>query len=187
MEIPVGISNRHIHLTKESVDILFGEGYNLKKKKSLTQPGQFACEEVLTIKTAKSSIDKVRVIGPVREYNQIEISKTDAYILGINPPIRTSGDIKDSEVVTLIGPCGQIVSGGCIIANRHVHISPKKAEELNLKNGDIRSVKINTVKGGILDSVYIKIQNDAYFELHLDTDDANAHLLKQNDQCDLLL
>lgn len=186
MKIPVGISNRHIHLTKESVDILFGKDYLLTKRNDLTQPGQFACEETLSIKTSKSQIDKVRVLGPVRDYNQIEISKTDAYGLGLNPPVRNSGDVKNSERVILIGPHGEIEVEGCIIASRHIHITKEQAKELNFEEDQLVSVKVNTEKGGILNNVHVKILDEAYFELHLDTDDANAHFLKQNDYVEII-
>lgn len=186
MKIPVGVSNRHIHLTKESVDILFGEGYLLTKRNDLTQPGQFACNETLTIKTQKCEITGVRILGPVRNYNQVEISKTDSYKLGLNPPVRNSGDVADSEVVTLIGPKGELEVSGCIIASRHVHISKSEAAKLNLKDDDIVRVKVDTLKGGILDNVHIKVLDEAYLELHLDTDDANSHLLKQNDIVEII-
>lgn len=186
MKIPVGVSNRHVHLTKESVEILFGKDYSLTKRNDLTQPGQFACEETLTIKTDKSQINKVRVLGPVRNYDQVEISKTDAYALGLNPPVRNSGDVKDSEIVTLIGPKGEIKVEGCIIASRHIHITEEQAKELNFEEDQIVSVKVDSIKGGILNNVHIKILKEAYLELHLDTDDANAHFLKQNDYVEII-
>lgn len=186
MKIPVGVSNRHVHLTKESVEILFGKDYSLTKRNDLTQPGQFACEETLTIKTDKSQINKVRVLGPVRNYDQVEISKTDAYALGLNPPVRNSGDVKDSEIITLIGPKGEIKVEGCIIASRHIHITEEQAKELNFEEDQIVSVKVDSIKGGILNNVHIKILKEAYFELHLDTDDANAHFLKQNDYVEII-
>lgn len=186
MKIPVGVSNRHVHLTRESVDILFGKDYELTKRNDLTQPGQFACEETLIIKTNKSQIEKVRILGPIRNYNQVEISKTDAYSLGLNPPVRNSGDVKNSEVVTLIGPKGEIEIEGCIIASRHIHITEEEAKKLNFEEDKIVSVKVDTIKGGILNDVHIKIFKEAYFELHLDTDDANAHFLKQNDYVEII-
>ena len=186
MKIPVGVSNRHVHLTKESVEILFGKDYSLTKRNDLTQPGQFACEETLTIKTDKAQINKVRVLGPVRNYDQVEISKTDAYALGLNPPVRNSGDVKDSEIITLIGPKGEIKVEGCIIASRHIHITEEQAKELNFEEDQIVSVKVDSIKGGILNNVHIKILKEAYFELHLDTDDANAHFLKQNDYVEII-
>lgn len=186
MEVPVGISNRHVHLTKEAVEILFGKDYSLTKRNDLTQPGQFACEEVVTIKTNKSEIKKVRVLGPIRSYNQVEISKTDAYTLGLNPPVRNSGDVLGSEVITIVGPNGEIEVEGCIIASRHIHITKEQAKKLNLEDDQIVSVKVNSIKSSILNDVHIKILDEAYFELHLDTDDANACLLKQNDIVELI-
>lgn len=186
MNLPVGISNRHVHLTKETLEKLFGSDFELTKRNDLTQPKQFASNEVLTIKTMKSEIKGVRVLGPLRSYNQVEISKTDAYKLGLNPPIRTSGDVKDSEKIILVGPNGEVEIEGCIIPNRHIHISKEDALKLGYKNNDRVKVKISGEKGGIIDNVFIKILDNAYFELHVDTDDGNAHFLKQNDMVEII-
>ena len=181
MEIKVGVSNRHIHLTKESLEVLFGREYELTKKADLSQPGQFACNEVLIIKTNKAEIKNVRILGPVREANQIEISKTDSYTLGLNPPVRNSGDTKSSETVTLIGPNGSLETGGCIIANRHIHMTSTDALDFGFINDEVVSVKFENEKGGTLENVVIRV-NDSYFlEMHIDTDDANANLIKQGD------
>ena len=133
MKVSIGVSNRHVHLTKEHLEILFGSGYELKKKVDINQPGQFASTDVVTIKTEKSEIDRVRVLGPIRDYTQVEISKTDSYTLGLNPPIRDSGDLKGSAPITIMGPIGRVdLEEGCIIANRHIHITPKQMEYYNL-------------------------------------------------------
>ena len=108
MKVSIGVSNRHIHLTQEHLEYLFGKGYKLKELKKINQPGQFASVETVTIKTEKSSIDNVRILGPIRNYTQIEISKTDAYKLGLNPPVRESGEITDSEKITVVGPKGEL-------------------------------------------------------------------------------
>ena len=113
MKVSVGVSNRHVHLKKEDLEKLFGEGYELTKVADLNQPEQFKAAEVVTIKTDKSEMKNVRIIGPVRDYTQIEISKTDAYKLGLNPPIRESGHLDNSEVLTIIGPCGKVKTDGC--------------------------------------------------------------------------
>ena len=181
MKIKVGVSNHHVHLKQNDIVILFGK--ELTKKNSLTQPGQFACNETLTIKTAKSEINNVRVLGPARDYTQIEISKTDAYKLGLNPPVRTSGNLVDSEVVTLIGPNGSITTNGCIIADRHIHISYEDKKKYNLP--DKVFVKINGIKKGTID-VNLKPSEEAFFELHLDTDDANAFLLKNGEEVEIV-
>ncbi len=181
MKLKVGVSNRHIHLKQSDLDILFG--YDLTKKNRLNQPGQFATNEVLTIKTAKSEINNVRVLGPVRDYTQIEISQTDAYKLGLNPPVRSSGHLEDSEVVTLIGPHGSITTNGCIIADRHIHVTYVDKEKYHLP--DKVMVKIVGKKPGIIE-VNIKPSEEAFFEMHLDTDDANAFLLKNGDEVEIL-
>ena len=188
MKIIVGISNRHIHLTKESLNFLFGENYELTNIKNLLQKGMFACQETLTIEGPKGKIENVRIVGPCRPYNQIEISKTDSFILGINPPVRNSGDLENSSPITIIGPKGKLeLSNGCIIATRHIHITYEELEKLNLKNNDIVSIKINSEKPAILSNVYLKASEDATLELHLDTDDANANLLRQSDEVEIIL
>lgn len=186
MKIEVGVSNRHIHLKKETFEYLFGN-VELKKYKVLKQPGEFASEYVVTIKTDKSFIERVRVMGPFRDYNQIEISKTDSIKLGINPPVRTSGDLKGAQSITVINENKELyLENAVIIANRHIHISKEKALALKVNNDDVTSVYIEGEKGGILSDVHYKIGDNSYFELHLDTDDGNAFLLSQNDEVELL-
>ena len=181
MKVTVGVSNHHVHLKQSDLDILFG--CELTKKSDLKQPGQFASFEVVTIKTDKSEINNVRVLGPVRNYTQIEISKTDAYKLGLNPPVRSSGNLDNSEIVTLIGPNGSIKTNGCIIADRHLHITYKDKEKYNIPDKIL--VKIGGIKPGVIE-VDVKPSEEAYFEIHLDTDDANAFLLKNNDEVEIL-
>ena len=188
MKVSIGVSNRHIHLTQEHLEYLFGKGYKLKELKKINQPGQFASVETVTIKTEKSSIDNVRILGPIRNYTQIEISKTDAYKLGLNPPIRESGEITGSEKITVVGPKGELnLDEGCIIATRHIHITFEELEKLGLKNNSTVSIKIGGDKGAILDNVYLKASEDATLELHLDTDDANACLISQGDEVEVLV
>ena len=187
MMVSIGVSNRHVHLTKEHLEILFGKGYELEKKNDLTQPGQFASTATLTLKTEKSEIPNVRVLGPVRDYTQVEISKTDSYKLGLNPPVRNSGDLKDSEKITLIGPNGTVnLDFGCIIATRHIHLTKEHIKAYNLEGKECVRVRLSGEKGAILDNVYLKVSDDAYFELHLDTDDANANLIKNKDIGEIL-
>lgn len=182
MKVSIGVSNRHVHLTKEHLYLLFGEGYELEKKNDLTQPGQYASTALLTIKTEKSEINNVRVLGPVRSYTQVEISKTDAYKLGLNPPVRNSGELNGSSPITLVGPKGSVnLNEGCIIAARHIHLMPSQLKLYGLEGKDVVNVKLNGEKGGIITNVYLKTSDEAYFELHLDTDDANAHLIKNGD------
>ena len=179
MNVTVGVSARHVHLSRETLDILFGEGYELTKYRDLSQIGQFASNEKITIKTDKDKFDGVRILGPIRNYTQVEISRTDAYKLGLNPPIRESGDLEGSEIITLIGPKGEVtIKEGCIIATRHIHINPKERHELGLDNVESVNVEFDGEKGGILYNVSIKEGTDYVFEMHIDTDDANAFLLK---------
>ena len=184
IKIPVGVSNRHVHLTKEIYDVLFDEEISIKN--NLNQPGEFASNQTITIKTDKGIIENVRILGPFRNYNQVEISKSDAYKLGLNPPVRTSGDLMHSETITLINKDKEItLENACIIANRHVHISSARAEELNLKNNEVVQVKINGEKSGVVNA-FIKITDNGYFEMHIDIDDANAFLLNNNDEVEIL-
>lgn len=187
MKVSVGVSNRHVHLTKTDLEILFGEGYELEMVKSINQPGQFASSAFVTIKTDKSTIENVRVLGPVRNYTQVEISMTDAYKLGLKPPVRTSGDLDNSETVILIGPKGELNAiNSTIIADRHIHITPKQREMYGLKDKEYVSVLVPGEKSCILNKVSLKESEEAYFELHIDTDDANANLIKNKDIVEIL-
>ena len=187
MKVSIGVSNRHVHLNHEHLNILFGENYELEKKNYLNQPGQFSTNSLVTLKTSKDEINNVRVLGPIRNYTQVEISKTDAYKLGINPPVRNSGDIGGSAGITIIGPKGKIdLKEGCIIATRHIHILPSQVKAYNLEGIEKVNVKINGEKGGIITNVYLKVSDESYFEMHLDTDDANAHLVKNGDIGEIL-
>lgn len=186
MKISVGVSNRHVHLKKSDLETLFGKGYNLTNVKELNQPGQFKANEVVTIRTKKSEINNVRVLGPVRDYTQIEISKTDSYKLGLNPPVRNSGDLSNSEKVTIVGPLGEIETDGCIIATRHIHIMESQMKAYNLIGKEKVNILIPGEKGGIISDVYLKVSSQAFFELHLDTDDANAHLVKSGDIVEIM-
>ena len=187
MKVSIGVSNRHVHLTKTHLQILFGEDYELEKKNELNQPGQYATTALVTIKTNKSQIENVRVLGPLRNYSQVEISKTDAYKLGLNPPVRNSGDLKGSSPITIIGPNGLVeLTEGCIIAARHIHLLPNQLKMYNLDGKEKVNVKLPGEKGGIISNVFLKVSDDAYFELHLDTDDANAHLINNGDIGEIL-
>ena len=185
MKIKVGVSNRHVHLCESDYSILFGNNI-LQKKVDLNQPGEFASIEVVTIRGKKGEISNVRVLGPFRNYTQVEVSKTDTFKLGVNPPVASSGDLDHAEEITIIGPMGEITRQSCIIANRHIHVDHEIIKQYNLQ--DIKEVKVSIDgdKGGILDHVLIKESPHAYFELHLDTDDANAFLLKQDDLVEII-
>ncbi len=186
MNVKVGISNRHVHLNNADYHILFGS-IPLTKRNDLTQPKTYACNETVTIKGEKRTIENVRVLGPNREYTQVEISKTDAYYLGVDPPVRNSGDLSMASKITIIGPNGSITKNVCIIATRHIHVDKNIRKEHKLEGIEKVSVKIGGEKGGIMENVYLKDTDEAYFELHLDTDDANGFLLHQGDEVEILL
>lgn len=182
--IPVGISNRHIHLTREHVETLFGKGYQLQPLKELSQPGQYACKETLTIVgPSLRPIEKVRVLGPERSASQVEISRTDSYLLKVKPPVRESGDIKGSAPITIIGPCGIVeLKEGCIIANRHIHMSEEDGKRFGVKDGDYVTVDANGERRTRFFDVQVRVNKNFRLEMHLDTDDANAAALKNGDR-----
>lgn len=173
--VPVGVSARHIHLTKDHVDQLFGKGYELTKKKDL-MGGQFAANETVTIVGLKlRAIENVRILGPVRKASQVEVSATDAIKLGVKVPIRESGNIKGSAAIAVVGPKGAIyLDEGCIIAKRHIHMSPSDALAAGLKDGDIVSVKVDDERETVFHQVQIRVDESYTLEMHIDTDEANA-------------
>ena len=175
-DIPVGISNRHIHLSREHVEILFGKGYQLTKLKDLSQPGQYACKEQLTlVGPSMRAIEGVRVLGPERKSSQVEISRTDSFTLKVKPPVRESGDIKGSAPVTVIGPKGIVtLNEGCIIANRHIHMSEDEGKAFGVRDGEYVDVELNGERRSLFYDVQIRVHKDFRLEMHLDTDDANA-------------
>ena len=186
MKISVGVSNRHVHLKESDFKILFGD-INIEKAYDLHQKGEFASNLFVTIKGQKGSIDRVRVIGPFRTYTQVEVSRTDCYTLGINPPIRKSGDISSSSPITIIGPNGTLeLEEGAIIAERHIHITKEQLEYYKLEEDKPLNILVQGEKPTILNNVKLKVSDNAYFELHLDTDDANACNLKNGDIVDIL-
>ena len=175
--IPVGISNRHIHLTKEDVETLFGRGYELTPLKDLSQPGQYACKEQLTlVGPSMRAIEGVRVLGPLRKRSQVEISVTDSYTLKVKPPVRESGDLDGSAPITIIGPKGILtLKEGCIIANRHIHMSPADAAKYGVRDGDYIDVDVSSgTKRTRWYDVQIRVSDSFRLEMHVDTDDANA-------------
>lgn len=181
-QVPVGVSARHIHLTQEHVEALFGQGYRLTKKKDL-MGGQYACNETVTVVGLKlRAIENVRVLGPVRKASQLEISATDAMKLGIAAPIRESGNVAGSAPVAVVGPGGVIyLKEGCIIAMRHIHMSPADAAAAGVKDGDIVSVKADNERGTIFNQVKIRVSDSFTLEMHIDTDEANASKIKTGD------
>lgn len=174
--VPVGISNRHIHLSAADLETLFGKGYELTPIKDLSQPGQFACKEQLTIVgPSLRPIEGVRVLGPVRSASQVEISRTDSFTLKVKPPVRESGDIKGSAPITIIGPKGVVcLKEGCIIANRHIHMSEEEGRSFGLKDGDYVDVEVKGERRTTFYDVQVRVNKAFRLEMHIDTDDANA-------------
>ena len=174
--IPIGVSNRHIHLTKTDLETLYGSGYELTPLKDLSQPGQYACKETLTIVgPSLRPIENVRVLGPLRNKSQVEISTTDSYVLKVKPPVRESGNIAGSAPITSIGPKGVVtLQEGCIIANRHIHMSPSDAVKFNVKDGDTVTIDVEGKRRTRWYDVQVRVHKDFRLEMHVDTDDANA-------------
>ena len=175
-EFIVETSARHVHVTKETLEVLFGKGATLTKKKDLSQPGQFACEERVTVVGPKKSLPNVSILGPERSANQVELSATDARSIGIVAPIRESGDIAGSGACKLIGPCGEVeISEGVIVAKRHIHLTPADAEELGVKDKDIVWVRVDTPeRKAILGDVVVRVSEKFARAMHIDTDESNA-------------
>lgn len=178
-EIKVGVSQRHIHLSKEDLDKLFGKGYELTKKKTL-MGREFASNEVVTlVGPSLKCIENVRVLGPVRAHTQVEISRTDTFVLKVSPPVRPSGQIEGSEKLVVVGPKGSVyLKEGVIIANRHIHLTPAYAEAHGIKDNDYVDVEIDTIKPTRFYDVQVRVRDDFNVEMHIDTDDANSAGLK---------
>ncbi len=174
--IPVGVSNRHIHLSEQDIETLFGKGYELTPCKDLSQPGQFACKECLTIVgPSLRPIEKVRVLGPARKASQVEISRTDSFVLKVKPPVRESGDIAGSAPITIIGPKGIVeLREGCIIANRHIHMSEEEGARFGIRDGEYVTVDVNGERRTTFYDVQVRVNKAFRLEMHVDTDDANA-------------
>ena len=182
-DVKIGVSQRHIHLSREHLDILFGKGYELTKKKTL-MGREFASEELVTlVGPSLKAIEKVRVLGPVRKNTQVEISRTDTFVLKVSPPVRPSGEIAGSERIVIVGPKGSVyLNEGVIIANRHIHLTPEYAQQHEINDGDYVDVichgKEKTTK---FYDVQIRVRDDFNVEMHIDTDDANSAGLRNGD------
>ena len=173
--IPVGISNRHIHLSQTDLETLFGPGYELTKIKDLKQPGQIACKETVTIVGPKGALEKIRVLGPVRKATQVELLLGDSFKLGIKPPTRMSGDLAGTPGCTIVGPAGTVVlSEGCIVAQRHIHMTAAEAAAYGVTNGQIVSMEFDGPRCGTLGNVAIRAGEGHALECHVDTEEANA-------------
>jgi propanediol utilization protein/ethanolamine utilization cobalamin adenosyltransferase len=182
--LKIGISNRHLHLSQQHLELLFGVGYSLKKRKELSQPGQFAAEETVTLAGPKGNIEKVRVLGPVRPETQVEVSATDCFQLGIKPELRDSGQIEGTSGLQLIGPAGTVrLDRGAIVAARHIHLHSDQAKKWNLQDGQRVNVRVDSERPALFPNVLVRVSSQFKGELHLDTDEANAALVKPDTEC----
>ena len=175
-QVLIETSARHVHLSKEHIDILFGAGHELTFKKALSQPGQFACEERVTVVGEKKEIKNISIVGPARSATQVEGSLTDARTLGVKAPVRESGDIAGSGTCKIIGPCGEVeISEGVIAAKRHIHLTPEAAAEMGVKDKQIVCVKIDSDgRKTIFGDVVIRVSDKFSPAMHIDTDESNA-------------
>ncbi len=185
--IPVGVSNHHVHLTEEHIEICFGKGYELTPIKDLTQPGQFACKETVTLCGPKGAIEKIRILGPARKESQVELLVSDNYKLGLNAPLRLSGEIKGSAPITVVGPKGSVyLEEGAIVARRHIHMMPEDARRFGVSDGETVSVRVNGERGGVMDNVIIRANNTSKLDFHIDTEEANALGLGSSDKITII-
>ena len=187
-KIPVGISGRHLHVSQEHLEILFGKGYQLTKFKDLSQPGQYACEEKVDVYSPSGKLQPgVRILGPVRSQTQIELSRSDAIRGKFVAPVRSSGDVKGSGAARLVGPKGEVeITEGVIIADRHIHFSPEEAKEFGVQDREVVSIYVEGEKSGILGNVLCRVSPKFLLDCHLDTDDGAAFGLSNGDQVTLV-
>jgi Propanediol utilization protein len=185
--VPVGLSNKHIHLSKEHLSILFGEGFELTKMKDLSQPGQYAANEKVDVAGPKGTLKGVRILGPIRKETQVEISLTDSFVLGVNPPVKDSGDLAGSPGAKIIGPKGEIeIDKGVIVAARHIHMHTSDAEDFGAADKDIVSVRVGGKRGLTFDNVLIRVGKDYALEMHVDIDEGNAAGLKNGSMVEIV-
>ncbi len=188
MRVPIGISNRHVHLSQADANTLFGSNYELTPMKELSQPGQYACAETLTIKGPKWELSKVRILGPYRKFSQVEIMMGDNFKLGTQAPIRESGDLEGSAGITLIGPAGEVeLKQGLIVAKRHIHMSVADAQDFWVYNGQIVKVKTNGIRALVFDEVVIRVDDRFALDMHIDVEEGNAAGLQQGDWWELIV
>ena len=186
-KVPVGISNRHVHLSKMDLDTLFGQGFQLSIMKELSQPGQYASEQKVILVGPGGVIENVRILGPVRDQTQVEVSLSDCFKLGIKAPIRDSGDLKGSSGITLVGPKGSVtISEGTIIAARHIHMHTEDAKRFGVVDKERVCVKVPGSRGLVFGEVLVRVSEKYQLEMHVDLDEANAAGLKNQDTLEII-
>jgi putative phosphotransacetylase len=186
-QLPIALSNRHIHLSQEDIDVLFGEGYQLTVLKDLSQPGQFACKEKVDLVGPKTIIKGVRVLGPARKETQIEVSLTDGFTLGTNVPITGSGSLDGTPGVKVVGPNGEVeLSKGLIAAARHIHMSPSDAEDFGVVDKQIVKIKTFGERALVFENVLVRVHEDFALEMHVDVEEGNAAGVSNCDLVELI-
>ena len=187
MKLPIALSNRHLHLSQEDIEILFGKGYSLTPSKNLSQPGQFACEEKVEIVGPKGILKDVRVLGPARNQTQVEVSLADARALGLKVPVRDSGDIDNSPGAKLIGPEGEVeLEKGIIVASRHIHMNMEDAEKFDVKDMDIVDVQTGGARAVVYNNVLVRANPNFALEMHVDLEEGNAAGVANGDLVELI-
>ncbi|WIV11265.1 phosphate propanoyltransferase [Proteiniborus sp. MB09-C3] len=185
--LPIALSNRHVHLSEEHIQKLFGEGYKLNRLKDLSQPGQYACEEKIDIVGPKGTLKGVRILGPERKKSQVEISLADGFVLGVVPPVKDSGDLEGSPGAKFVGPKGEvIIEEGIIAAARHIHMHTSDADEFGVKDKDRVKVKVGGERGLVFDNVLVRVNKDYALEMHVDVEEGNAAGVKNGQMVELI-
>jgi putative phosphotransacetylase len=186
-EVPIGVSARHIHLSQEHVELLFGSGYALTEMKPLSQPGQYAANETVAVVGPKGSFPKVRILGPARKATQLEVSRTDAFALGVNPPVRESGNIAGSASITIQGPAGEVtIAEGVIVAARHIHFHTSDAEKFGIQDKARLRVRVGGERGVVFEHVVARVSPEFALDMHIDTDEANAAGVRNGDIAEII-
>ena len=186
--VPIGVSNRHVHLNRADMDTLFGEGSELTRVKDLGQPGQYAAAEVVTSQGSKGELKRMRVLGPLRGESQVEVSIGDGFVLGVHPPVRESGPLEGTPGIKMVGPNGEVeVKRGVIAALRHIHLDPATAERMGVRDKQVVRVEIGGLRGAILNNVLLRVSDQYAPEMHIDVEEANALGVKNGDRAVILL
>ncbi|CAM3949287.1 phosphate propanoyltransferase [Cohnella lubricantis] len=186
-KVPIGVSARHIHLTKEHIAILFGEGAELSVLKPLSQPGQFAANETVAVYGPKGSFEKVRILGPARKATQLEIARTDAFALGLKPPVRESGNIEGTPGIRIVGPAGEVtVEQGVIVAARHIHFHTSDALRWGIEDKQLLKVRVGGERGLVFENVIARVSDSFALDMHIDTDEGNAAGASTGDEGEII-
>jgi putative phosphotransacetylase len=186
-KIHIGVSARHIHLSQKHIELLFGQGYILNEFKALSQPGQFAADEVVSVQGPKGRLDKIRILGPARGDTQLEISRTDSFVLGVNPPLRQSGDINGTPGIKVIGPAGSVdLEHGVIVAARHIHFHTSDALVWGITDKQMLKVKLSGERPLVLENVIARVSDQFALDLHIDTDEANAAGVRTDEYAEIV-